>query len=156
MRVHSAPPKRQILRIVLENYKKSAVEHSIEKPILFNFENLSSIVCRSFYHDCTQVHFDRNYWGVFYWQFLITYRKIPVIVLPGYKPPPVISPSNLKQIFHSGYKPPEYKPIYFYYFHFFIIFITRWDFSSSEKNKRKLRRQSCVIYSHFRLHWCFV
>ena len=34
-------------------------------------------------------------------------------------------------------------------FIFFILFITRWDFSSSDKNKRKLRRQSCVLYPHF-------
>ena len=64
------------------------------------------------------------------------------------KSSPVISPSNLKQIFHPGYKTPGYKPIYLLSF-FFILFITWWDFSSSDKNKRKLRRKRCVIYSHF-------
>ena len=38
------PPKMQILAFVLESHKKSAV-HSIKKPILPKFENLSAIPC---------------------------------------------------------------------------------------------------------------
>ena len=34
--------RRDILIIALENFKKSPQEHFTEKPILFNFENLST------------------------------------------------------------------------------------------------------------------
>ena len=83
--------------------------------------------------------------------FCLISEIIPkVINIQRYKHPPVISPSSLKQIFHPGYKPlsPDISPYIFITF-FLILFITRWDFSSSDKNKRKLRRQRCVIYSHF-------
>ena len=42
-------PQRQILTIVLGNRRKSAVKHSIEKPIVFNFVNLSTFLCPRFY-----------------------------------------------------------------------------------------------------------
>ena len=35
------PPKKQVLIAVLQNYKKSAVSHSIEKPVLLDFLELS-------------------------------------------------------------------------------------------------------------------
>ena len=37
--------KKQILTVVLQNCKKSAVKHSINKPIFFNFVDLSTIFC---------------------------------------------------------------------------------------------------------------
>ena len=40
--------KKQIMIIVLQNSKKSAVKHSIEKPMLLNFVNLSTIFCLIF------------------------------------------------------------------------------------------------------------
>ena len=42
--VPSRPPKKQILSFVLENSKKSVVKHPIEKPVLLNFLNLSTIL----------------------------------------------------------------------------------------------------------------
>ena len=39
------PDKRQISIFVQENCEKSALRHSIEKPILLNFVNLSTIPC---------------------------------------------------------------------------------------------------------------
>ena len=39
------PDKRQISIFVQENCEKSALRHSIEKPILLNFVNLSTILC---------------------------------------------------------------------------------------------------------------
>ena len=36
-------PKRQILNFLLEKHKKSPVKHFLEKPILVNFVNLSSV-----------------------------------------------------------------------------------------------------------------
>ena len=36
-------PNQKILKVVLENSEKSAVKHSIQKPILLNFLNLSTI-----------------------------------------------------------------------------------------------------------------
>ena len=39
------PDKRQISIFIQENCEKSAVRHSIEKPILLNFVNLSTIPC---------------------------------------------------------------------------------------------------------------
>ena len=39
------PDKRQISIFVQENCEKSALRHSIEKPILLNFMNLSTIPC---------------------------------------------------------------------------------------------------------------
>ena len=41
--IDSKQPKKQILKVVLENFEKSAVKHSIEKPIILNFL-LSKIV----------------------------------------------------------------------------------------------------------------
>ena len=38
-------PKRQILTVVLQNCKKSAVKYSLEKPMFLNFVNLSTIFC---------------------------------------------------------------------------------------------------------------
>ena len=39
------PPKRPILTFFLENCQNSAVKLSIEKPILLDFVNLSTIPC---------------------------------------------------------------------------------------------------------------
>ena len=41
----SKPPKRQILTDIFQNYKISAVNYSIGKPMLFNFMNLSATFC---------------------------------------------------------------------------------------------------------------
>ena len=38
-------PKAKFWRFLVKNCKKSAVEHSIEKPILLNFVNLSPTFC---------------------------------------------------------------------------------------------------------------
>ena len=38
-------PKARFWRFLVKNYKKSAVKHSIEKPILLNFVNLSPTFC---------------------------------------------------------------------------------------------------------------
>ena len=38
-------PKREILIFMLENRKKPAVKHPIEKSILINVVNLSTCVC---------------------------------------------------------------------------------------------------------------
>ena len=38
-------PKREILIFMLENRKKTAVKHSIEKSVLINVVNLSTGVC---------------------------------------------------------------------------------------------------------------
>ena len=53
--------------------------------------------------------------------------------------PPVISPSNLKQIFHPGYKPPGYKPIYFYYF-FFHSFHYEVGFFQFRQKQEKVKK----------------
>ena len=45
MAIPSRSTKKQILTFGRENRKKPAVKHSIEQPILFNFVNLSRIVC---------------------------------------------------------------------------------------------------------------
>ena len=42
-RAPSRPPNRNILTLVPENREKAAVKHFIEKPILLNFGNLSTI-----------------------------------------------------------------------------------------------------------------
>ena len=44
-KVPSRPPEKQILTVVLNNYEKSAIKHSIEKPMLLNFVDLSTIFC---------------------------------------------------------------------------------------------------------------
>ena len=50
-KVLSRPPKRNILRSVLQSCKKSAVKHFIEKPMLFNFMDLSTIFpARQYYN----------------------------------------------------------------------------------------------------------
>ena len=36
-KIVSPPPKKQILMVVLQNYKKSAVKYFIEKHMLLNF-----------------------------------------------------------------------------------------------------------------------
>ena len=41
----SCPPEKQVLTVVLGNCKKSAVNYSIEKPILHNFVSLTTIYC---------------------------------------------------------------------------------------------------------------
>ena len=38
--MRSRPPKKQVLIVALENYKKIALKHFIEKPISSNFVNL--------------------------------------------------------------------------------------------------------------------
>lgn len=51
-KVRSRSFKKQIMIIVLQNSKKSAVKHSIEKPMLLNFVNLSKIffqICKTVY-----------------------------------------------------------------------------------------------------------
>ena len=40
--------KKPIMTVVLENCKKLAVKHSLEKPILINFGNLSTIFFSEF------------------------------------------------------------------------------------------------------------
>ena len=45
MAIPSRSTKKQILIFGPENRKKAAVKRSIEQPILFNFVNLSRIVC---------------------------------------------------------------------------------------------------------------
>ena len=42
-------PKAKFWRFSVKNCKKSAVKHSIEKPILFNFVNLSPTFCPRLY-----------------------------------------------------------------------------------------------------------
>ena len=42
-KVISRPPKRQILTVLLQNCKKSAVKRLIEEPMLPDFVDLSSI-----------------------------------------------------------------------------------------------------------------
>ena len=44
-KVINRPPKRQILAVLLQNCKKSAVKRFIEEPMLPDFVNLSSIFC---------------------------------------------------------------------------------------------------------------
>ena len=51
-KVLSRPPEKQILTVVLNNYEKSAIKHSIEKhfsiekhSMLLNFVDLSTIFC---------------------------------------------------------------------------------------------------------------
>ena len=44
-KVLSRPAKKKILTVLLHNFKKSAVTHSIEKPMLLNFVDLSTIFC---------------------------------------------------------------------------------------------------------------
>ena len=44
-KVISRPPKRQILTVLLQNCKKSAVKRFIEEPMLPDFVDLSSIFC---------------------------------------------------------------------------------------------------------------
>ena len=39
------PPKRQIFLAVLQNCKKTAVKHYLEKRFLRNFMDLSKIIC---------------------------------------------------------------------------------------------------------------
>ena len=41
-------PKVKFFVIVLQNWKKSAVEHSLEKPMLLNFVYLSTTLCPRF------------------------------------------------------------------------------------------------------------
>ena len=45
--VPSGSLKRQIWTVVPKNLEKSAIKHSIEKPMLLNSMNLSAIFCRS-------------------------------------------------------------------------------------------------------------
>ena len=42
-------PKAKFWRFLVKNCKKSAVKHSVEKPILLNFVNLSSTFCPRLY-----------------------------------------------------------------------------------------------------------
>ena len=113
-----------------------------------NFDIVKYILC---FVICTNsLSISRNYqsWNCLK-QFLsfckqIVYRKIPVIV-----PPSFISPSNLKQIVHPGYKPPlpDISP-YIFIIIFFILFITRWDFSSSDKKREKVKKTKvCNIFT---------
>ena len=44
-KVISRPPKRHILTVLLQNCKTSAVKRFIEKPMLLDFVDLSSIFC---------------------------------------------------------------------------------------------------------------
>ena len=44
-KVVNLPPKMKILTALLQNCKKSAIEHSIEKPTLLCFVYLSTIFC---------------------------------------------------------------------------------------------------------------
>ena len=44
-KVISRPPKRQILTVLLQNCKTSAVKRFIEEPMLPDFVDLSSIFC---------------------------------------------------------------------------------------------------------------
>ena len=43
-KVHSRPPKKQILTVVLQTCKQSAVKHFIEKSILLNFYDALELV----------------------------------------------------------------------------------------------------------------
>ena len=42
---YSACHQKKILTVVLQNCEKTAVKHSIEKPVLLNFGDLSTIFC---------------------------------------------------------------------------------------------------------------
>ena len=42
-------PKAKFSRLLIKHGKKSAVKHSIEKPILLNFVNLSATFCPRLY-----------------------------------------------------------------------------------------------------------
>ena len=44
-KVISRPPKRQILTVLLQNCKTSAVKRFIEEPMLPDFVDLSTIFC---------------------------------------------------------------------------------------------------------------
>ena len=44
-KVCSYPLKKQILIVVLQNCKKSAVKHTVEKPMWFIFIDLSTVFC---------------------------------------------------------------------------------------------------------------
>ena len=44
-KVLSQVPQKHILTVVLQNCQKSTVKHSIEKPMLLNFLDLSTIFC---------------------------------------------------------------------------------------------------------------
>ena len=45
VKVLSPLPKKEILTVVLKNCEKSAVKHSIEKPILLTLLNLCIMFC---------------------------------------------------------------------------------------------------------------
>ena len=47
--VLSQPPERNIFTFALQKFAKSAIQHSIEKPMLFNFADLSAIFCPRLY-----------------------------------------------------------------------------------------------------------
>ena len=64
-KVHSRLPKRQILRVVLQNWEKSVEKYSIEKPVTyicrFLYNILSKSIWRNIFSSLAQPRFHGNY-----------------------------------------------------------------------------------------------
>ena len=78
----SRPPKRQILTVKLQNCKKSAVKHSIEKPVILNFLNLSTIIYPRLYE---KIYFHLNSthtpWNLHFFYILVFQKTHSVLEL---------------------------------------------------------------------------
>ena len=76
MRVPSQPPKKQILKVAVEKFLKSAVKHFIWKTILSNFVNLPTIFFPSLYiqndKNKTKTSNNEHDWALVKYMFCIT------------------------------------------------------------------------------------
>ena len=76
----AVPPKAKFGRFLVKNRKKSAVKHSIQKPILLNFLNLSRTFCpklkevRFFFSEYPEHIFLFNLYSLFMMRFKINIK----------------------------------------------------------------------------------
>ena len=73
--VLSRPTKSQILTYLVKNRKKSAVKHSIQKPILLNFVNLSPTFCSRLHVGIRNISSDACYDHTKHYQVQSEHRR---------------------------------------------------------------------------------
>ena len=80
-RVPSRTTKSQILTFLLKTRKKSAVKHSMQKPILLNFANLFTNFCPGLIQDIVLLFFQRSLGNIYLFlplAFIFIYFAIPL------------------------------------------------------------------------------